>query len=359
MEKQTKRAGANRMAHTWYLRKKPPDLSKFPNADWARAKGSAKPFASFKKRSAIFGRQTVLSSLYRNKLLNPFAGGDFTRVDVSLRIRGRHVEAVELARQMPRMSNPSRDAAVLPVEDPHHAVHHIGDVEIFLLRVWRKINGARGIVAAIVGNRKFLHELSLLGENLNAVTAAVADVNQPVLGNVHAVHRFTELLRRWISGNAGRQGIVVDLIERNSVGSPAALERSGIGVIHDHAFIQVAVGDVDFVGRLIQFRRGNSAQQKAGLLVVLLLGILLLHDGAAVSEIREKFSIRGKFEEGISGSSTCQPNVAVLIHKNGVLGSGPAGRVVGAAPGAKKIALDVELEHRGRGHAAFRRGRAK
>ena len=91
------------------------------------------------------------------------------------------MQRVELSRQMPGMTNPARYAAIVSIQDPHYAIHHIRDIEIFLLRVWREIDGAGGIVAAIIRHGKFLQEFALLCENLNPVAAAVADVDQPVI----------------------------------------------------------------------------------------------------------------------------------------------------------------------------------
>ena len=100
--------------------------------------------------------QLLADLLYRDKLLNSFARGHLTRVDVSLRVRSSNVQAVELAGQMSGMADPTRNCAVSAVEDPHDAVHHIGNIEILLLRTRREIYGARGIVAAIISHRKFL-----------------------------------------------------------------------------------------------------------------------------------------------------------------------------------------------------------
>ena len=91
------------------------------------------------------------------------------------------MQHVELSRQMPGMTNPARYAAIVSIQDPHNTIHHIRDIEIFLLRVRGEIDGAGGIVAAIIGHRKFLQEFALLRENLNPVAAAVTDVDQPVI----------------------------------------------------------------------------------------------------------------------------------------------------------------------------------
>jgi hypothetical protein len=46
-----------------------------------------------------------------------------------------------------------------------------------------------------VGDMEFLQELALFGEHLDAVAGAVADIHEPILGNVHAVHGRFEIGR--------------------------------------------------------------------------------------------------------------------------------------------------------------------
>src|SRR5579863_650980 len=108
---------------------------------------------------------------------------------------------------------------------------------------------------------------------------------------MHAVDGLAELLRRRVSWNARGQWIVINLIQRNSVCSPTALERPGIGIVDDHAFIQVSVRDVQLVRRFVQFCRGDSAQEQTSLLVILLLLVLLLHGGAAMAKLGNELPV--------------------------------------------------------------------
>src|SRR5580692_5083202 len=94
-------------------------------------------------------------------------------------------------------------------------------------------------------------ELSLLCKHLNSVAATLADVNQVVHRDMHAVERGSKLLlirRRTRFPVIGRRRIIVDLAQRYAVSSPATLEGPGVHVVYDDA---LGVHDIDLVSGLV------------------------------------------------------------------------------------------------------------
>src|SRR5215472_4610451 len=162
---------------------------------------------SYSASFACSGWPVLIDSLYRHKFLNPFTGRHLARVYVSMGVRRRDVQRVELAGQMTGMSKPAGHGPVVPIQNPYDAVHHIRDVKVLLLRVRREIYRSRGIVAAVVGHKKFLQIFPLLCKHLNSVAAPVAHVDEPVVRNVHAVNWLAKLFRGRSSGNTRRQRI--------------------------------------------------------------------------------------------------------------------------------------------------------
>ena len=60
-------------------------------------------------------------------------------------------------------------------------------------------------------NPEFFYVFALLGEHLDSVAAAFANVDEAVLGGVSAVKRGREhfLIRRWTRRVIGRRGVIV------------------------------------------------------------------------------------------------------------------------------------------------------
>src|SRR5580704_2057867 len=85
-----------------------------------------------------------------------------------------------------------------------------------------------------------------------------------------------KVLGRWRSSRfpvIGRQRIVRDFAQRHSVAAPAALECAGIHVIDEDALVDdLALGDIDLMGSLVQIKTRHSAVKRIGLLVVVLQG---------------------------------------------------------------------------------------
>src|SRR5215472_18557679 len=132
----------------------------------------------------------LASSPHRNELLHALPGIDLPGVEVALRIHGGDVEKMKLPAAMAVMADLVDDLAGFALELPHHVVHDVGDEDVFLARVRREIDRARRAAAQrLVGDDELLEEPALLGEDLDAVAAAIADVKETVVGNAHAVHR--------------------------------------------------------------------------------------------------------------------------------------------------------------------------
>ena len=95
---------------------------------------------------------------------------------------------------------------------------------------------------------ELLHEGAVLAEHLDAVVGAVADIDEPVVRQPHAMHGVGEAARQAAPRVVGRQLVVVRLF---AVGAPVPLVGAGLGVEHDDAAVAVAVGDVELAGRIV------------------------------------------------------------------------------------------------------------
>src|ERR1700732_2122481 len=102
------------------------------------------------------------------------------------------------------------------VDRSTHSVDRAAGPAAFLTASWgRRVHEETG------------YELSLLRKYLNSVAATLADVNQIVHRDMHAVERRSKLLlirRRTRFPVIGRRRVIVDLAQRDAVSSPATLE---------------------------------------------------------------------------------------------------------------------------------------
>src|SRR5262249_16153025 len=124
------------------------------------------------------------------KLLHALAGIDLRRKDVSLAVDGDVMQRRELA-DLP--SWPAEAAVSLPrrpVGDGHLAVHAVDHVDEFLVLVGRehevidRARAARRLLVDVLGDKS-----AILTEHLQAVVAAVADVDEIILVGADAMHR--------------------------------------------------------------------------------------------------------------------------------------------------------------------------
>src|SRR6185503_2182960 len=129
--------------------------------------------------------------------LQTFSFPGLRRVDVPLRIGRDAVHAVELAGLPPAVAEAGQLLQRLPIDDADDVVHAVGHVDVLLLRVLRERDVPyRARALRVLREEAFLHELALGREHLQAIADAVADVDEPIDGDIRAVHGVVELLRR-------------------------------------------------------------------------------------------------------------------------------------------------------------------
>src|SRR5258705_6831106 len=108
-------------------------------------------------------------------------------------------------------------------------------------------------------NSKFLYELTLLRKDLHPVASAITHIDKSIVRNIDMDHdtgaygiiQSAELFWRWIGRIVVESRTVIDFAQRDPIGSPAALEGPGVGVVHNDAPIHVAVGDVDLISSIV------------------------------------------------------------------------------------------------------------
>src|SRR5436305_14062992 len=156
------------------------------------------------------------------------------------------MELSGIAAVMPETSD---HAAILALQDPDFIVLAIGIQEIGLLGVGpdRKVPD-RTVAERVLLIEPLLDEGAVLLEHLDPVLGAIADINQAVIGELHAMHGIAELLLRRRLGIVRR---LLAIIRRIAVGAPMPLIGAGRRVVDNDAAVAVAVGDVDLVGRLV------------------------------------------------------------------------------------------------------------
>src|SRR4029077_19708326 len=222
-----------------------------------------------------------------DKFLNAFAVFDFARVDIALRVHGDGVDPVKLAGIMACAAERPHELSVVAIEDPHHVVGAVRDQNMFLLgiggkrevihRAARRISHAPDSAAVRAArlcrgvNPELLHKFALLGEYLNPVAAAFADVDKTVARRMRTMERRCKLLlvgwrTRYV---IGWRRIVVDLAQRGAVASPAALEGPCIHVVDEHALVEKTVGNIDFASIFVEFEGCDAGRKNRGLLVIL------------------------------------------------------------------------------------------
>src|SRR5215469_5926573 len=161
---------------------------------------------------------------YQDELLDALTSVHFAGVQVALRVGHDLVHPMKLSRVAAAVSHLTDHRAVFAPYSPDHVVLAVVDKQKFLVFVGgtRKLPD-RPDAQSLCTEGELLHEFSLLGENLHAIVDAVTDINEPVLGEVYAMHRVAELLIR-------RRGWIVwtriNVFWRVAVRSPNALERA-------------------------------------------------------------------------------------------------------------------------------------
>src|SRR5579864_4802974 len=205
-------------------------------------------------------------------------------------------------------------------------------------------------------------KFSLLGEYLHSVAAALADIDEPVIGDVDAVQRGCELLlirRRPRFPVVRWRGVIVDLAQGDAVAAPAAFERATAHVIHEHAFL---IHDVKLVGVFVQIEEENPAGKYIDVLVVLLYGLRFFtgrRSHSTMAELPEKFSVTRKFLDTVSPGAPPQPDVSFSIDEDRMFGAGarlfdslgrPARHVTRSSPALQQVTIRVEFQYGRRGN---------
>src|SRR5438093_578611 len=163
-----------------------------------------------------------------------------------------------------------------------------GAQQISLLRIWpaRDIPH-RAIAARVLFVKPFLNEGSIFPEHLDAVVDAIADIEQPVVGEFYAMHGIGELLRGRSVGVIGR---LLFVARRLAVGAPVPLVGAGGRIEHDDATIAVAVGDEDFVGVLVDRGLGGLAE---------LRGIARAVARRDLADLHYELAVAGEFQDRV------------------------------------------------------------
>src|SRR3954470_17885055 len=192
------------------------------------------------------------------EFLDALSGIDLGGIDVALGIDRHGVNPVELAGVAAVVPEAAGHAAVLALQHADLVVLAVGAEQITLLGVGPDCDiPHRAIAERVLLVEPFGHEAAVLLEHLDAVVDAVADIDKAVIGDLDAMHRIAELLRHRRFRIIG--GLLV-VVRRLAVSPPVPLVGAGGGVEHDDAAVAVAVGDVDFVGGVVDGGLGGLAE---------------------------------------------------------------------------------------------------
>src|ERR1051326_425302 len=137
-------------------------------------------------------------------------------------------------------------------------------------------------------NENLLQEFALNREHLHSPVAAVRHVYESVVRHscgMHGIELFRTSVRRIEQGSATLRFVSVLRLQVGglvSESTPHPFERAGIRVKHDHAAIDISVGN-EYLVRLGIHKRVGWAVQILSISVALAL--------AAMSDLQQKFSI--------------------------------------------------------------------
>src|SRR5712692_5330212 len=282
-----------------------------------------------------------------DEFLHALAFVRFGRIEVALGIGGDAVHAVELAGLATAVSEIGDFLERVTQDNAHLLVLAVGEEHEPLLAVLRERDvPGRARSERLLGIEPFLHELAVRLEYLHAVALAVAHVDQAVVRALDAMHRVAELLGGRRFRVVVAQGSVARLV---AVRAPVALHLAGIGVDHGDAFVEVAVGDVGFVGLGIHPDLGHPPE----VLEVVAAGVL-----AIAAQLHQELPLFGELQDlGVALAVAAEPHVALVIDVDAVRPLRPLVARSRAAPGPDQVAGLIEHQYRRGGAAALGDGR--
>src|SRR6267378_5949804 len=282
-----------------------------------------------------------------DEFLHALAFVRFRRIEVALGIGGDAVHAVELARLATAVSEVGDFLERVAQDNAHLLVLAVGEEHEPLLGILREryIPG-RARSERLLGVEPFLHELAVRLEYLHAVALAVAHVDEAVVRALDAMHRVAELLGRRRFRVVVAHGSVARLV---AVCAPVALHLAGIGVDHGDAFVEIAVGDVGFVGLGIDPDLGHPAE---------VLEVVAARVLAVAAQLHQELPLLGELEDlGVAFAVAAQPHVALVIDVDPVRPFRPLVARSRTAPGPHQVAGLIEHQYGRGGTAALGDGR--
>src|SRR5712691_6497043 len=270
-------------------------------------------------RSLRHGERTL-----EDELLSALPGVHLGRVDIAPGVHGEVVHPVERTRLAPVPPKLCEDFAALAQERPHVVVLTVGVVEPGLGRVVRDVHVPHRAAAARRGrDDELLDEGAVLLEDLDAVVAPVADVEEPVPGEPDAVDRVAEGLHARVAG-------------RTAVGAPVALVGAGPGVEDDDAVVLVPVCHEELVHRGIHRHVGGAAEMR---------GVAVAARHARRADLEQELPVAREFQYlVVLLTVAADPDGVLGVHVDPVLVQRPVVALARAAPRLEEIPIGVELE---------------
>src|SRR5579863_2658008 len=173
---------------------------------------AARPLFAFRRFAADRGCAAAATAVRAvpHELLHALSGIDFAGIDVALAVEADLMQPVEIAGHPSAMAEPPELLEFVAAQDVDGLVGVVADIETALRLVGREVHrhrraGHHGLSVGLGADEALGHEAAFAGfairiaallaergilavEHLDAVVAAVADVNLAVVSNLHAMH---------------------------------------------------------------------------------------------------------------------------------------------------------------------------
>jgi hypothetical protein len=260
----------------------------------------------------------------------------FGGVDVAFAVDGEIVEVFELAGVGSDASPAAEALAIAPTQHVEFAVRIVGDHHVALLRVGPEHDRAGRARNAFRHHAEFFDVGAVLLEDLDAVVAAIADIDLAVPGHPDAVHGVRELLRQLLIALVDRH---LHVCGRLAIGAPMALVGAGRRVEHDHAVIAVTVGDIELVGCRVDDHVSRAAETG---------GVVAAGQLACAADLLRELAVARELQDlavlvlGVAAD----PDEIVVVDEDPVLVGGPLITLTGTAPGLDDLSFLIELDDR-------------